>query len=105
MIHGTTDAAGQTIEVLVPKGITEKDIQLVPVVGEGNFGKNFVLRYKGDALAVLGVQYRISMGRRVVAEGYSDEHGNTKYVQSKRPRKLVLEVRDGQCPNSPDSED
>ena len=88
LVMGKTNRKGETVEVKVSKG---EEIHLIPVVGQGRYGRAFVLEFEKTDTPVAQQKYRIIMANGKVTHGYSDTQGNTKYVTADEPENLHLE--------------
>ena len=90
MIFGTTDAAGRTVRVRLPKLHPEQQWVFNPIVGDGDLGESFRLVEPGGAAPIGHFPYVLDVENEYLACGYSDANGYTYYAQSRTPRNVNL---------------
>jgi tetratricopeptide (TPR) repeat protein len=90
VIFGTTDAAGRTARVRLPKLHPEKQWVFNPIVGDGDLGESFRLVDPGGTAALGHFPYVLDVENEYLACGYSDANGYTYYAQSRTPRNVNL---------------
>ncbi|VWC21865.1 TPR domain-containing protein [Burkholderia lata] len=92
VIFGTTDAAGRTVRVRLPKLHPEKQWVFNPIVGDGDLGESFRLVDPGGTAALGHFPYVLDVENEYLACGYSDANGYTYYAQSRTTRNVNLYV-------------
>ncbi|WP_175012796.1 tetratricopeptide repeat protein [Burkholderia lata] len=92
VIFGTTDAAGRTVRVRLPKLHPEKQWVFNPIVGDGDLGESFRLVDPAGTAALGHFPYVLDVENEYLACGYSDANGYTYYAQSRTPRNVNLYV-------------
>lgn len=90
VIFGTTDSAGRTVKVRLPKRYAAARWVLNAVVGEGDFGESFRLVDTTDS-PIEGHPYLVDVVGEYLACGHSGTGGYTYYVQSRESRTVHLE--------------
>ncbi len=90
VIFGTTDAAGRTIRVRLPKRHPEKQWVFNPIVGDGDLGESFRLVNPGGTAPLGHFPYVLDVENEYLACGYSDANGYTYYAQTHTPRSVSL---------------
>lgn len=90
VIFGTTDAAGRTVRVRLPKLHPEKQWVFNPIVGDGDLGESFRLVEPGGSAPIGHFPYVLDVENEYLACGYSDANGYTYYAQSRTPRNVNL---------------
>ncbi|VWC70490.1 TPR domain-containing protein [Burkholderia lata] len=90
VIFGTTDAAGRTVRVRLPKWHPEKQWVFNPIVGDGDLGESFQLVEPGGSEPIGHFPYVLDVENEYLACGYSDANGYTYYAQSRTPRNVNL---------------
>lgn len=92
VIFGTTDAAGRTVTIRLPKRHPEKQWVFNPVIGDGDMGESFRVVDPGGTTPLGHVPYVLDVENEYLACGYSDTNGYTYYAQSRTPRNVNLYV-------------
>ncbi|MCA8276571.1 tetratricopeptide repeat protein [Burkholderia sp. AU30280] len=90
VIFGTTDAAGRTVRVRLPKRHPEKQWVFNPIVGDGDLGESFRLVDPGGTAPLGHFPYVLDVENEYLACGYSDANGYTYYAQTHTPRSVNL---------------
>ncbi|UXU85594.1 tetratricopeptide repeat protein [Burkholderia sp. S-53] len=90
VIFGTTDAAGRTVRIRLPKLHPQKQWVFNAIVGEGDMGESFRLVDSSGNAPFGGVPYVLDVQDEYLACGYSDAGGYTYYAQSRTPRNVSL---------------
>lgn len=90
VIFGTTDAAGRTVKIRLPKVHPQKQWVFNPIIGEGDMGESFRLVDSSGNAPLGGVPYVLDVQDEYLACGYSDAGGYTYYAQSRTPRNVSL---------------
>ncbi|RXV65473.1 tetratricopeptide repeat protein [Burkholderia stabilis] len=90
VIFGTTDAAGRTVKIRLPKSHPEKQWVFNPIIGEGDMGESFRLEDSSGKAPLRGFPYVLDVDREYLACGYSDANGYSYYAQSRTPRNINL---------------
>ncbi|KML49354.1 hypothetical protein VL15_28270 [Burkholderia cepacia] len=90
VIFGTTDAAGRTVKIRLPKSHPEKQWVFNPIIGEGDMGESFRLEDSSGKEPLRGFPYVLDVDREYLACGYSDANGYSYYAQSRTPRNINL---------------
>ncbi len=90
VIFGTTDAAGRTVKIRLPKVHPQKQWVFNAIVGEGDMGESFRLVDPSGKEPLGHFPYVLDVENEYLACGYSDENGYTYYAQSRTPRNLNL---------------
>ncbi|RQV10217.1 tetratricopeptide repeat protein [Burkholderia cenocepacia] len=90
VIFGTTDAAGRTARIRLPKFHPEQQWVFNPIIGEGEMGQSFRLVDSSSDAPLGGVPYVLDVQDEYLACGYSDARGNTYYAQSRTRRNINL---------------
>ncbi len=92
VIFGTTDAAGRTVRIRLPKLHPQKQWVFNPIVGDGDLGESFRLVDPGGKASLGHFPYVLDVENEYLACGYSDANGYTYYAQSRTPRNVSLYV-------------
>ncbi|WP_175874169.1 tetratricopeptide repeat protein [Burkholderia sp. BCC0397] len=92
VIFGTTDAAGRTARIRLPKLHPQKQWVFNAIVGDGDLGESFRLVDPGGTATLGHVPYVLDVNNEYLACGYSDANGYTHYAQSRTPRNVDLYV-------------
>ncbi|MPV57461.1 hypothetical protein CFB46_31080 [Burkholderia sp. HI2761] len=92
VIFGTTDAAGRTAKIRLPKFHPLKQWVFNAIVGDGDLGESFRLVDPGGTAKLGHVPYMLDVNNEYLACGYSDANGYTYYAQSRTPRNVDLYV-------------
>ncbi|BAX63482.1 tetratricopeptide repeat protein [Burkholderia stabilis] len=90
VIFGTTDAAGRTVKIRLPKVHPQKQWVFNAIIGEGDMGESFRLVDSSGNAPLGGVPYVLDVQDEYLACGYSDAGGYTYYAQSRTPRNVSL---------------
>lgn len=90
VIFGTTDAAGRTVRIRLPKSHPQKQWVFNPIIGEGDLGESFRLVGPSGDTPLGGFPYVLDVAHEYLACGYSDANGYTYYAQSRTPRNVDL---------------
>ncbi|AXF25725.1 hypothetical protein CUJ89_35455 [Burkholderia pyrrocinia] len=90
VIFGTTDAAGRTVRIRLPKSHPEKQWVFNPIIGEGDMGESFHLVDPSGKQPLGSFPYVLDVESEYLACGYSDANGYTYYAQSRTPRNINL---------------
>ncbi|WP_419690209.1 tetratricopeptide repeat protein [Burkholderia theae] len=90
VIFGTTNAAGRTVKIRLPKSHPEKQWVFNPIIGEGDMGESFRLEDSSGKAPLRGFPYVLDVDREYLACGYSDANGYSYYAQSRTPRNINL---------------
>ncbi|WP_260432605.1 tetratricopeptide repeat protein [Burkholderia sp. Bp9140] len=90
VIFGTTDAAGRTVRIRLPKSHPQKQWVFNPIIGDGDLGESFRLVAAAGDAPLGGVPYMLDVEHEYLACGYSDANGYTYYAQSRTPRNVNL---------------
>ncbi|KAG8152359.1 tetratricopeptide repeat protein [Burkholderia catarinensis] len=90
VIFGTTDAAGRTVRIRLPKLHPQKQWVFNAIIGEGDMGEAFHLVSSSGDAPLGGVPYVLDVQDEYLACGYSDAGGYTYYAQSRTPRNINL---------------
>jgi len=91
VIFGTTDSAGRTVKVRLPKRYAAARWVLNPVVGEGEFGESFRIVDALGGAPIEGHPYLVDVADEYLICGHSGTGGYTYYVQSRESRTVHLE--------------
>jgi Tfp pilus assembly protein PilF len=91
VIFGTTDGAGRTAKVRLPKRYAAARWVLNPVVGNGELGESFRLMDSHGGAPIEGHPYLIDVVGEYLVCGRSSAGGHTAYVQSRESRTVRLE--------------
>jgi len=92
VIFGTTDAAGRTVRVRLPKWHPEKQWVFNAIIGEGDMGESFQLVGPSGKEPIRGIPYVVDVQGEYLACGYSDANGYTYYAQSRTARNINLDM-------------
>ncbi|WP_423372398.1 hypothetical protein [Burkholderia sp. LMG 32019] len=92
VIFGTTDAAGRTVRIRLPKLHPEKQWVFNAIIGDGDLGESFRLVDPGGTAPLGHFPYVLDVENEYLACGYSDANGYTYYAQSRTPRNVNLYV-------------
>lgn len=90
VIFGTTDAAGRTVRIRLPKAHPQKQWVFNAIVGEGDMGESFRLVEPFGNAPLGKFPYVLDVENEYLACGYSDANGYTYYAQSRTPRNVSL---------------
>ncbi|MGS0895348.1 tetratricopeptide repeat protein [Burkholderia stagnalis] len=90
VVFGTTDAAGRTVRIRLPRRHAEQQWVFNPIIGEGDMGESFHLVDTSGNAGLGGVPYVLDVNNEYLACGYSDARGYTYYAQSRTPRIIDL---------------
>ncbi|VBB17095.1 Predicted O-linked N-acetylglucosamine transferase, SPINDLY family,Tetratricopeptide repeat [Burkholderia stabilis] len=90
VIFGTTDAAGRTVRIRLPKFHPQKQWVFNPIIGEGDLGESFRLVSPSGKASLGSFPYVLDVENEYLACGYSDANGYTYYTQSRTPRNVSL---------------
>ncbi|NTX31194.1 tetratricopeptide repeat protein [Burkholderia pyrrocinia] len=90
VIFGTTDAAGHTVRIRLPKSHPQKQWVFNAIVGEGDMGESFRLVDPSGKEPLGHFPYVLDVENEYLACGYSDANGYTYYAQSRTPRTINL---------------
>ena len=91
VIFGTTDSAGRTAKVRLPKRYAAARWVLNPVVGHGELGESFRLVDSLGGTPIEGHPYLVDVVGEYLFCGHSNAGGYTAYVQSRESRTVQLE--------------
>ncbi|WP_439890226.1 tetratricopeptide repeat protein [Ralstonia sp. 25C] len=91
VIFGTTDGAGRTAKVRLPKRYAAARWVFDAVVGDGDFGESFRLVSTLGRAPIKGHPYLVDVVGAYMVCGHSNSDGNTVYVQSRESRTVNLE--------------
>jgi len=91
VIFGTTDGAGRTAKVRLPKRYAATRWVLNAVVGDGDFGESFRLVDTLGGAPIEGHPYWVDVAGAYMVCGHSNTGGYTVYVQSRESRNVYLE--------------
>ncbi|KEZ02671.1 hypothetical protein GQ57_27945 [Burkholderia sp. MSh2] len=92
VIFGTTDAAGRTVRIRLPKAHPEKEWVFNAIIGEGDMGESFRLVAPSGTQPLRGMPYVMDVQDEYLACGYSDANGYTYYAQSRTPRNVSVDT-------------
>lgn len=96
IVNGFTNKKGETASIYVQEPVSPYYVQ--EVVGKGECGRSFFLRYEDSDTPVKQQKYQIKLKDKVVAKGFSDNDGNTKYILGgKCGETLEIEVLNKSC--------
>ncbi|KVH08932.1 hypothetical protein SB394_08495 [Burkholderia sp. BCCIQ04A] len=90
VIFGTTDAAGRTARIRLPKWHPQKKWVFNAVVGDGDLGESFHLIDPGGQKVHAGVPYLLDVENGYLPCGHSDANGYPDYAQSRTPSNVDL---------------
>ncbi|MGC2943372.1 tetratricopeptide repeat protein [Burkholderia ambifaria] len=90
VVFGTTDDAGRTVRIRLPKSHPQKQWVFNPVIGDGDLGESFRLVNAGGDAPLRGFPYLLDVEHEYLACGHSDANGYTYYAQSRTPRTVNL---------------
>ena len=91
VIFGTTDSAGRTAKVRLPKRYAAARWVLNPVVGHGELGESFRLVDSLGGAPIEGHPYLVDVVGEYLFCGHSSAGGYTAYAQSRESRTVQLE--------------
>lgn len=93
IFHGVTDAQGKTPIFRMERRIPDTGWVLMERIGDGAFGKSFLLTSSGRRSKPLRA-YRYAVvvcaTPKTVYKGYTSASGDTAYVTSDKPARIVL---------------
>lgn len=91
VLFGITDAQGRTARVRMMKSTPTDQWVLSPVVGDGEFGESFVLKFSTDHREFGGYHYLINLQDSFLYCGTTPkDSGTTTYVRSSAPINVEL---------------
>ncbi|MDR0246349.1 MAG: tetratricopeptide repeat protein [Burkholderia sp.] len=90
VVFGTTDAAGRTVRIRLPKRHPDSQWVINPIAGEGDMGETFRLADADDKSPIRNYSYVIDVKDTYLVCGRTDSRGNTYFVESQKPHSVSL---------------
>ncbi|MGM3275497.1 tetratricopeptide repeat protein [Ralstonia sp. 24A2] len=92
VIFGTTDGAGRTVKIRLPKRYPAKRWILNPIIGQGEFGESFHLISTLDGAPLSGYPYLLDVTDEYLICGRANDGGYSYYAQSRETRAVQLDI-------------
>lgn len=92
VIFGTTDSAGRTVKVRLPKRYPAERWILNPIIGHGEFGESFHLVSTLDHVPLSNFPYLLDVTDEYLICGRANDGGYSYYAQSRESRGVQLDI-------------